>query len=193
MKLLKTVAAAALCVALSACALVTSAPPGPYKVGATSVTLGRQWSDVSILSANRPKNVRVLSIDGLQLNALYVTDGLAPGQPLVMSRVKERPTPVYRTGLSPNELVEFLTASVEAMGYEQVKVAKLKPIKTASGDGIRVNLTAKTKAGLEITGSAALLEKGGKLYVVLYLAPTEHYYDATLPEAEAVMASLTAG
>ena len=36
-------------------------------------------------------------------------------------------------------------------------------------------------------------EQAGKTYVLLYLAPAEHYYDATLAEVEAIIGSAKLG
>ena len=38
-----------------------------------------------------------------------------------------------------------------------------------------------------------IAERGGKTYVLLYLAPAEHYFDASLAEVEAIMASARLG
>jgi hypothetical protein len=176
--------------ALSACAAVTEAPSGLYRVSPSyTVTLGRQWSDISAVMYQRPKNVRLLSIDGPLLNRLYLTDGLAPGDFLVKPEKKELPTPTYRAGMTPSELSEFVTDSVAALDYERTEVTDLKPAKFGAADAIHIDLKAVTKAGLDMSGTALVAESGGKLYVILYLAPTEHYYGATLEEVQGIMAS----
>ncbi|MBI1187770.1 MAG: hypothetical protein GC206_10675 [Alphaproteobacteria bacterium] len=69
--------------ALSGCATVT-AVQGPYNPGgAYAVTLDRQWSDISAIMTQRPRNVRLLSIDGPLLNRLYIASAIEPGQFLV--------------------------------------------------------------------------------------------------------------
>ncbi len=186
---------AALMLSLAACVSVTSAPAGAFKVGTTSyqVTLGQEWSDISQIMLARPKNVRLLSLDGPSLNRLYLTDGLAPGDFLVKPAAKDKPTPTYQKGMSPSELVEFVADSVSALDYQKVETSGLRPTKLAGADGLRFDLKGKTREGLEISGTAAVLDAGGKLYVILYLAPQEHYFQATLPEVEAVMRSADRG
>jgi hypothetical protein len=154
-----------------------------------TVTLGRMWSDVSAVTPVRSKRVRVLSIDGAQLNTLILTDGLAPGDQIFRPASREQPTPTVRAGMSATERMEFVVDNVAVMGYQRVESAKPRPAKFGEAPALRFDLTAATSAGLEIQGSALVAESGGKLYVILYLAPTEHYYQAGLPEIEAIMAS----
>jgi hypothetical protein len=175
---------------LSACVSVVSAPAGPYKVGSAQVTLGHEWSDISAIMFARPAKVRLLSMDGPLLNRLYVTDGLAPGEFMVKPMTKERPTPTYRAGMSPNELVEFVSDSVAALDYQRVETDNLRPAKFGSSDALRFDIKAKSKEGLDVSATALVAENAGKLYVVLYIAPTEHYYAAELPEVETVIGSV---
>jgi len=189
-KTLKRLVLASMMLALAACATVEDAPTGAYKVGtAYQVTLGREWSDISGSWGVKEKGVRVLSIDGPLLNRLYLTEGLAAGDCLVQSAVKEKPTPVYRADFSPQDTVEFVADSVTALGYLKVDTANLRPAKLGGAEAVRFDLTARTTDGLDISGSAVTARKGGKLYVILYLAPSEHYYGATLAEVDSIMNS----
>jgi hypothetical protein len=188
--LVRSAVAGLLLVALAACVTVTSVKPGPYKVGSTyTVTVGREWSDVSAIMVARPKHVRLLSIDGPLLNRLYLTDGIAKGGFLVKPASKEAPTPTYREGLSQTELVEFVVDSVAAIGFERPESANLRPAKFGAADGLRFEVSAKTPEGLDISGTALLAERGGKLFVILYVAPSEHYFTATLPEVDHIMST----
>jgi hypothetical protein len=190
---LRALACAALLLGLSACTTVTLAPAGAYAVGSHGVTLGRSWSDISIILPGRPRNVRLLSIDGPLLNRLYIADGLTDGQFLVKPMRKERPTPTWRSGMSPSEQVEFVTDSVAAMDYQRVETSDLRPTTVAGADGMRFDLSAKTAEGLDISGMAQVVETGGKLFLILYLAPSEHYFGAQKAEVEGIMASATFG
>jgi hypothetical protein len=186
---LRALACAVLFAGLSGCATITLVPAGAYAVGGQSVTLGRSWSDISIIQPGRPKNVRLLSIDGPLLNRLYIADGLSDGQFLVKPLKKERPTPTWKTGMSPSEQVEFIADSVSAMDYQRVETDGLRPAKVGSVDGLRFEISAKTAEGLDISGLAQVAESGGKLFLILYLAPSEHYFGAQKAEVESIMAS----
>jgi hypothetical protein len=186
----KLAAAAALSLALAACASIAEVPAGPYAMGdGKTVTLHRSWSDVSAFLPQRQKKVRVLSIDGPALNQLYLAQGLAPGEGLLKPVSKEHRVPVYRADLSPTELVEFVADTLSALGYERVQSSKLAPARLVGADGLRFEIQALTKDGLEMSGLAQVAETNGKLYLALYLAPTEHYFAATLPDVDAILSA----
>lgn len=189
-RLFRAAAIAAAALALTACATVSSAPAGAYTVGTNyQVTLGHEWSDISNIMVGRPKSVHLLSTDGPLLNRLYLSDGLAPGEFMVKPVAKERPTPIYKKGMAPTELVEFVADSVSALDYQRVETSTLRPAKFAGADGLRFDIAGQTKEGLDMAGTAQAAEIDGKLYVILYLAPKEHYFAAGLPEVEQILAS----
>lgn len=174
---------------LAGCASITSVPAGPLALGGgRQVTLDRDWSDISALTPRTPQ-VRVLTIDGLALNRLYVVQGLNPGTGLTRALAKDKPVPTYRKDMSLNEVIEFVSDSVAAQGYQRVETGDLKPARMWGADGIRIELTAKTETGLEVSGVAEAASIGGKLYMFLYLAPTEHYFGRSLPSVEALFRS----
>jgi hypothetical protein len=168
-----------------------SAVTGTYAVGpAYSVTLGKSWSVVpQTFTLNR--EVKYLTIDGPLLNNFYLTDGLAVGRSIVRTPQKSRPMPVVKAAMSETEMAEFVTDTVAAFGYERVSSANLRPSKFGSVDAVRFDLTAATDSGLEIDGTAQVAEKAGKLHVMLFLAPREHYFGALKSEVDGVFASAT--
>jgi hypothetical protein len=189
MRFLRLFLAAGVLLSLAACQSISAVPAGPMKLGGAEVTLGRQWADVSTLLSGANKKVRVLSIDGPLLNRLYVTDGLAVGEPLVKSAAKEKPTPKLRAGMNSSERMEFVADSISAMGYQRVETARPRPAKFGAQSAVRFDLSARTEEGLDVKGTALAAEVNGKSYFLIYLAPGEHYFQATLPEVEAVMGS----
>ncbi|MDP2260076.1 MAG: hypothetical protein Q8J89_10210 [Caulobacter sp.] len=173
---------------LAGCVSITAVPAGPYAAGSHSVTLGRTWGDASAFTG-APKAVKMLTIDGWQLNRLYVIDGLRSGDYIVRPVSKEKPTPRFRTGMTPIEQVELVAESVAAMGYQRVETDGLRPTTVGGADGLRADIAAQTPEGLNISGITQIVETRGRLYVILYLAPAEHYFDATRAEVESIMAS----
>lgn len=187
-RILRGAALAAVLSVLAGCISITAAPAGPYASGSHAVTLGRTWGDASAF-AGAPRIVKMLTIDGWQLNRLYVIDGLKSGDYIVRPASKEKPTPTFRTGMTPIEQVELVAESVVAMGYQRVETEGLRPIKVGDADGLRADISAKSPEGLNISGVTQIVEVKGRLYVILYLAPAEHYFEATRAEVEAIMAS----
>lgn len=184
----RVAAAMAALVTLSACATIKAVPAGPYASGGNQITVGRTWTDMGPL-LDASKGVRLLSIDGPQLNRLFVIDGLRAGEFIMRPASKERPTPTWKAGLTPTEQVEFLTDSLAAMQYHRVETDNLRPVKVGERSGVRFDIAAQTADGLNISGIAQLVEAQDRLYILLYLAPTEHYFDAARAEVEAIMAS----
>ena len=185
----KLLAVLLVAISLAGCVSITSAPAGKYSVVKTyDVTLGQQWSDITVLFA-KSKNVRVLSVDGPLLNRLYLAAGLAPGQYMVRPLRKELPTPTVKADMSATERIEFVSDSVAALDYQRVETSRPRPAKFGDADAVRFDLTAKTSEGLDIKGTAVVAEVGGKLHLILFLAPAEHYFQKDLAEVERLMAS----
>jgi len=185
---LRTAAAMAAVISLSACVAMEAVPAGPYVSGGHQITVGRTWTDMG-RPLDASSGVRMLSIDGPQLNRLLVIDGLAPGEFIIRPASRERPTPTWTAGLTPTEQVEFLADSLAAMHYHRIETNNLRPVKVGERSGLRFDIGARTVDGLNISGIAQLVEAGDRLYILLYLAPTEHYFDATRAEVESIMAS----
>jgi len=68
----------ALAFGLASCSVApVLAPKGSLAVGQT-VSLDRDWSDISAIYASNNKKTRLLTLDGMMLNRLYISDGLGP-------------------------------------------------------------------------------------------------------------------
>ncbi len=179
--------------ALAGCVEITSAPPGPFKVGGAQVTLGHEWSNMNAVTPLRSAKVTLLTVDGPLLNRLYISDALTPGEGLVLSAVKEKPAPTIKSGLSNAERIEFVTDSIAALDYQRVQALKPRPGSYAGHPGVRFDISANTADGLDVVGTALAAEVDGKTYVILYLAPSEHYFQANLAEVEQIIASAKLG
>ncbi len=176
---------------LTGCMTITDAPAGPLKVGAAKVDLGREWSNLNAVMLSRHDKVTVLSIDGPLLNQLYISDALVPGEGLVKTLTKEKPAPALKAGLSNAERIEFVADSISALSYQRVQTEKPRPGSYGGHPGVRFDIKASTVDGLDIVGTALIAEVDGKTYLILYLAPSEHYFQANLADVEHVMASAT--
>jgi hypothetical protein len=180
---------------LSACA---SAPPlvpaGKLTVAsAYSVNLDRNWADVSKLFYRRAPKVRILSIDGVLLNRLYVSDGLTSSDPLMVSPLQgdttNHPAPRGKAGMSLSEQMEFVAGSVSELDYQKVETRNPQPVTIGDRKGVRFEFTARTTDGLNMRGLAQAVSDKGLSYYIVYIAPEEHYYGATLSNVKAAMDS----
>lgn len=185
----RSVVAAAIGGAFASGCATASLAQGSYKAGsAFTVTLARPWSDLSAMLLPRPPGVHMLSIDGPLLNRLYLA-GLAAGQSLVRPTDRDTPRPTFRADMSDGELVEFVTDCVAALEFQAPEASALRPQNFGASPGVRFNLSTRTAEGLEISGTALVARAGDKLNVMLFLAPSEHYYASLLADVEFVFAS----
>ena len=166
--------------------------PGAYsKAAGLSITLGRQWSDLTFMLPNRPPNVRMLSVDGPLLNRLFVA-ALEPGQGLVRPLDRDTPRPIFRADMSDTEAVEFVIDSLAAMQMEAPEATALRLQAMGAAAGIRFDISTRTAQGLNLSGTALIARSDERLRALIYIAPSEHYYAALLPEVEQILASAAA-
>jgi len=183
--------AAAAASALAGCASIPTVRAGSYQArGANfAVSLSRPWSDLTAF-AGTARGVRVLSIDGVALNGLYLAT-IEPEGSFVRVMDRDTPRPTYRADMSETELVEFVIDSLATMNYQAPEPAALRPQTLAGAPGVRFDITARTEAGLNMSGTALVARAGENLNILLFLAPSEHYYGAFAREIDAVFASAT--
>lgn len=174
---------------LTGCAAARLVEPGATKAlgNVYTVTVSRPWSDITSMLRPRPPNVRLLSIDGPFLNRLYLAS-LTEDQSLVRPEDRDTPRPTFRADMNDTELVEFVIDCI-AQEYQAPEATNLRPQNFGEAPGVRFDISARTSYGLNISGTALVSRQGDRLHVMLYLAPSEHYYAALLPEVERIFAS----
>ena len=190
--------------ALASCATILLAgcisgpelvPAGKFTAGGpSSVTLDRDWADATKVFAHHAEKVKILSIDGVLLNRLYVSDGLAATDPLMVDPVAgdtaDHPSPRGKADMSLSEQMEFVSRSVSALDYQKVETGNPQPVMVGAVKGIRFEFTARTTEGLDMRGLAQAVSSKGLSYYVVYIAPAEHFYGANLKNATAAMDSV---
>lgn len=190
-KIIHLALATAALVSLAACAGgPTLAPAGKFTQGAQSVTLDRDWS---AYTADSRTKTRMLTVDGVLLNRLYVSDGLSPSDPLFIDPThgdtESNPAPRGKADMSLSEQMEYVATALTVLDYQKVETQSPKPVTVSGAKGVRFEFTAKTSDGLNIKGLAQAVSKDKKNFYVIYIAPAEHYYDAGVKNAVAAMDS----
>jgi hypothetical protein len=177
--------------ALAGCVTIPLVKAGSYQARGTAfaITLPRPWSDLTGMSM-QPRGVRVLSIDGLGLNQLYIAS-IAPDGAFVRVMDKDTPRPTYRTDMGETELVEFVIDSLATLGFQEPESTGLRPQALAGAPGVRFDISTRTQAGLNMSGTALVARSGENLSLLMFLAPSEHYYGLHAQEIDAVFASAT--
>lgn len=179
--------------AAAACtpAVVTTVPGEPIQIGdAYSVTPQIEW--------NRPMMTidEVWTVDGYALQMLYF-HRVPNGQSMPPSRngfgklvPPEDKTPVFRKTMLPNEIQEFIVATLAADGWAGVKPSGLAPAKFGNLPGFRFAFSMKSEKGLEYDGIAFGAVQGDTLHVIVYRGTRLHYFPQYSKEVEKLFSSI---
>lgn len=173
---------------MAACASSSIIQPGPVSLGQGHVieTQG-PWSDITSSQSRFTRTVQVLTRDGPRLNQLILVRGLPAGKSPLRPQDRGQPVPTFRQDLTGREQVELVGETLSDLGYRRVEVAHLRSASFGAARAIRFDLTARTEEGLDMSGLAQVARVGDELYLVIFLAPNEHYFPALKGEIEAMM------
>lgn len=119
------------------------------------------------------------TIDGPLLNQLRIVGAVKPGEHVFL-RGKQRRSqpdgPWFRSGMRPDEIRDLVLDALRLEGWTQVSSRALRPAPLGDHAGLRFELDLTSGNGLIYRGQAAAIERDGKLTLLLWLAPAEHYY-----------------
>lgn len=179
---------AGLLVALSfvACTTFTLIKAEPQVIGKVyQVHPTTEWSRTEL------GEVEIWTVDGIVLEALYFTRGLEDGAPLFKPPpFSDEVMPEFRAGKSPNDAMDFVVDSLARNGMVNLRTEGLRPFPMGERTGFRFELTGLSEAGLQLRGVAVGSEVEGRLYLILYLGASLHYYERYLKEVEAIIESV---
>ncbi|MEI9993995.1 MAG: hypothetical protein WDM91_05345 [Rhizomicrobium sp.] len=133
--------------------------------------------------------------DGISLDSLMFFTGIEPGKPLIdVAGVPKNEVKVYQASMVPDDVMELLSANFGKLGYQQIRTSNLRPAAFGAAPGFRFDLTFSSADGLDMKGMAIFAQRGGKLDMILFIAPVEYYYDHYGPTVEKIFGSVqTAG
>jgi hypothetical protein len=154
------------------------------KLWVTSPAGWNRWS-------KRPmKQSELWSFDGPLLNQVQFYGGVAAGQPLAKERNKKRePLPKFSANMKATDIAEAYEQTMRVtQGASDFTIDAIEPVTFAGRSGFRFAYRY-TSEELTRRGEARGAIIGGKLYLISYMAPALHYYDAHLAKAQAIMES----
>lgn len=170
--------------------VVTTVPGESIQVGSYRVTPRIEW--------NRPTTTfnEIWTVDGYALQSLRFHE-VPDGQALFVQRnafgrplPPDEKTPVFRKTMLPNEIQEFLVATLAADGWANVKPSGLAPAKFGGLPGFRFSFAMKSADGLEYDGLAFGAVDGDKLNLITYTGTRLHYFPKYKGEAEKIFLSV---
>jgi hypothetical protein len=134
----------------------------------------------------------IWTVDGFGLNELRFYTGIQGGDRLFQIQgVSLAEIPRYSPTMLPDEVMEMISTTLVKSGATQVRTDGLHPVPFGTIMGFRFDLTFATAEGLEMKGIALFAQRRNKLDTILYMAPSEYYFDRYAPEVEKVFASVT--
>ncbi|MDE2181654.1 MAG: hypothetical protein KGJ78_01395 [Alphaproteobacteria bacterium] len=184
--------------ALGAALLVAGCAAYTAIDGAKTVSVGDNVSvtpQIAWAQVNNPGlNGTVWTADGVMLDSLMFFTGVAPGQPLIKvsgTSKDDLPRP-YQKGMVADDVMDLLVSNFSKIGYQHVRTANLHPARFGSADGFRFEFTFDTQEGLDMKGTAIFAQRGDKLDLILFYAPSEYYYGRYSDIVEKIFASIQA-
>jgi len=130
------------------------------------------------------------TIDGSPLNQLTIIDRVKDGEHVFLGSKERRSRPDgpwFHPGMRPDEVRDIIVDGLTGAGWVNVETDRLRPEAFGDVPGLRFELALANGSGLLYRGMAAAAERDGRLTVLVWFAPTEHYYGR---DAEAVSALL---
>jgi hypothetical protein len=152
------------------------------------VTPPRDWNR---LGQNIGKNAETWTLDGEQLNDLTFYAGIAPGKPLVKERSKKKdPLPKFQKTtllVEVPELLEGTYRTVKKIGAFKVTGSEPTPFLGAAGVFFTYEYTDEDQITRKGEARAAIV--AGNLYMISFDAPRLYYFDKTIADARALVAT----
>jgi hypothetical protein len=128
-----------------------------------------------------------LTRHGPLLDRLFVAS-LADGKGLVTPGFEDYPR--WWASTPADGLEAFLSESLTALGYENVRVTAMDEHAFGTEPGVLYRLDLERPGGLEISGLALAAVKGEVLDLLLFVAPSAHYFEHRRAETHALFASV---
>lgn len=120
------------------------------------------------------------TIDGTPLNQLIIISKVRDKEHVFLNvrETRSRPDgPWFRAGMRPDEVRDLILDGLRGSGWANVSAGNLRPAPFGSVPGLRFEIDLDNPSGLVYKGMAAAAERDGRLTLLIFLAPAEHYYD----------------
>ena len=153
-------------------------PPQPY-----NRHRGQLFEDI--------REVEDWTLNGPILDSMSFVTGVKSGHTLIRQRRKaDQQVPNFRSDMTPPEIAAMIESLYRVRGGAvDFKTLSLKPRPFLGASGFQLDYTHLDDDELWRNGRVVGAVIGGRLYMILLDAARSHYYAATLPDYEAIVAS----
>jgi hypothetical protein len=129
--------------------------------------------------------------NGPFLDSVTFIGGLKDGQAIAKQRPKDdRKVPVFRSGMSPQDLVSMIESHYRIKaGATVFETAGVVPAKLSGNTAVQFDYRYVGADEVKRRGRSVVAIVGEKLYLLSLDGAAAHYFEAALPEFEAMVAS----
>ena len=156
-----------------------------------AVTPPREWNRISARLFTDIRDVEDWTQNGPYLDGISFVTGLKDGKALVYQRSRDdRQVPKFRANMTPPEIAAMIESLFRVRGSAvDFKTTSLAPRNFMGYKGFQYDFEHLDGDEVRRKGRAVGAVIDGKLYLILFDAVRSHYYNALLPDFEAVVSS----
>lgn len=156
-----------------------------------AVTPPRQWNKISARLFTDIRDVEDWTQNGPYLDGISFVTGLKDGKALVYQRSRDdRQVPKFRSNMTPPEIAAMVESLFRVRGGAiDFSTTSLTPRPFLGANGFQYDFEHLDGDEVRRKGRAVGAIVDGKLYMILYDAARMHYFNASLPDFEAIVAS----
>jgi hypothetical protein len=159
--------------------------------GSLSVSPPRPWNRHRPILFEDVYQVEDWTLNGPILDGMSFVTGLPDGKSLIRQRrTADQQVPPFRSNMTPPEIAAMLESLYRVKGGAvDFRTLSLQPRPFLGANGFQLDYEHLDTDELWRKGRVVGAVINGRLYLILLDAARLHYYEATLPDFEAVVAS----
>jgi hypothetical protein len=167
--------------------------PKEVRVGNDSLAVRppREWNRISSSLFQDVAAVEDWTQNGPYLDSISFVTGLKDGKALVWQRSRaDRQVPKFRSSMTPPEIAAMIESLFRVRGGSvDYRTLSLAPRPFLGANGFQYDFEHLDSDEVRRRGRAVGAVIDGRLYLVLFDATKSHYFDASLPDFEAIVSS----
>lgn len=167
--------------------------PREVKVGNNQLAVRppREWNRISARLFQDIAAVEDWTQNGPYLDGISFVTGLKDGKALVVQRRRDdRQVPKFRSNMTPPEIAAMIESLYRVRGGAvDFRTTSLAPRPFLGVSGFQHDFEHLDSDEVRRRGRAVGAVVDGRLYLIIYDAARSHYFDASLPDFEAVVNS----
>jgi hypothetical protein len=156
-----------------------------------AVTPPREWNKIAGSLFVDIHAVEDWTQNGVYLDGISFVTGLKDGKALVYQRSRDdRQVPKFRSNMTPPEIAAMIESLFRVRGGAvDFKTVSLAPRTFMGASGFQYDYEHLDGDEVRRKGRAVAVVLNGRLYMILFDAARSHYYNALLPDFEAIVNS----